>query len=48
LQAEISYTHSSGILLNMRYNAGLLNLGTVDAVERQTSYLAVGLGYRIF
>lgn len=48
LQAEISYTHSSGILLNMRYNAGLLNLGTVEAFELSTSYLAFGLGYRIF
>lgn len=48
LQAELSYTHRSGLLLNVRYNAGLMNLGPVDAVEMQTSYLAVGLGYRIF
>jgi hypothetical protein len=48
IQAELSFTHQSGILINLRYNAGLLDLGTVDAVEMQTSYLAVGLGYRLF
>jgi hypothetical protein len=48
LQAELSYTHRSGLLLNLRYNAGLMNLGNMDAVEMQTSYLGVGLGYRIF
>jgi len=48
LQAEVSYTHSSGILLNLRYNAGLMELGTSDLIEMSNSYLAVGLGYRIF
>lgn len=48
LQAELSYTHRSGFLLNLRYNAGLLDLGTSDLVQMQTSYLALGLGYRIF
>lgn len=48
LQAEVSYTHSSGILLNLRYNAGLMELGTSDVIEMSNSYLAVGLGYRIF
>jgi hypothetical protein len=48
LQAELSYTHRSGLLLNLRYNAGLLDLGTSDLVQMQTSYLALGLGYRIF
>ncbi|MFM8959431.1 MAG: porin family protein [Bacteroidota bacterium] len=48
LQAELSYTHRSGLLLNLRYNAGLLDLGTSDLVQMQTSYLALGLGYRLF
>lgn len=48
LQAEVSYTHSSGILLNLRYNAGLMDLVTSDLIEMRSSYLAVGLGYRIF
>ena len=48
LQTELSYTHQSGWLLNLRYNAGLMNLGTSDLVEMQTSYIAVGLGYRVF
>ncbi|MFM7178977.1 MAG: hypothetical protein ACKOX5_05665, partial [Bacteroidota bacterium] len=48
LQAELSYTHSSGLLLNLRYNAGLLDLGTSDLVQMQTSYLGLGLGYRLF
>ena len=48
LQTELSYTHQSGLLLNLRYNAGLMNLGTSDLVEMRTSYVAVGLGYRVF
>ena len=48
LQTELSYTHQSGWLLNLRYNAGLMNLGTSDLVEMRTSYMAVGLGYRVF
>lgn len=48
LQTELSYTHPSGWLLNLRYNAGLMDLGTSDLVEMQTSYVAVGLGYRVF
>ena len=48
LQTELSYTHQSGWLLNLRYNAGLMNLGTSDLVEMRTSYMAVGLGYGVF
>ena len=48
LQAELSYTHRSGLLLNLRYNAGLLDLGTSDLVQMQTSYLGLGLGYRLY
>ena len=48
LQAEVSYTHRSGLMLNMRYNSGLLDLGTSNSVQMQSSYLALGLGYRLF